>query len=417
MFDIRILGAGKEVGRSAIHVDTGSEKFLMDYGIEVQDGNVPIPPKLDLTAVLLSHTHVDHCGMLPELYKRGYTGSVHALPATFGLADILLYDSIKVQEKKGQIPHFMAHDIKKMMRLKKEVAFKEYHQFGKSTVEFRDAGHVPGSASIIIGSAGKRLLYTGDIKFMDTTLMKGADTTMKDIDVIVSESTYSYGNHPDRNKLVEKLREIVQETFYQNGTTILPSFAIGRTQELLSMLHDLGVPMVVDGMGISATHEMLNNPDSIKDFRILQKAFGMAKKIRKRNDREDVLQKPHVIMTTSGMMNGGPVGTYVKKLHDKQNCSLILTGYQVEGTVGRTLMDTGHYKNEGINVKIKNRFEFMDFSAHTDRNNLIKFYKKLNPEKIILVHGDHRIEEFAKELNEMGFDAVAPENGETVKIK
>ena len=94
-----------------------------------------------------------------------------------------------------------------------------------------------------------------------------------------------------------------------------------------------------------------------------------------------------------------------------------MTGYQVEGTVGRMLMDTGRYKNEGINVKVKNRFEFMDFSAHTDRDHLIKFYKKLNPEKIVLVHGDHRIEDFAKELSGMGFDAVAPSNGEKVKIK
>lgn len=417
MIDIRILGAGKEVGRSAIHVDTGSEKFLMDYGIEVQDGNVPISPKLDLTAVLLSHTHVDHCGMLPELYKRGYEGSVLALPVTFDLADILLHDSIKVQEKKGQVPHFMAHDIKKMLRLRKEVRYKEVISYGRSTVEFRDAGHVPGSASIIIESGGKRILYTGDIKFIDTSLMKGADMSMKDIDIIVSESTYSYGNHPDRNRLIDKLREIVQETFYQNGTTILPCFAIGRTQELLTILQDLGVPMVVDGMGIEATEEMLNNPDSLKEPRKLQKAFSMAKKIRKRRDREEVLQQPHAIMTTAGMMNGGPVGTYVKKLHDRPDCSLILTGYQVEGTVGRMLMDTGRYKNEGINVKLKNRFEFMDFSAHTDRNHLISFYRKLNPEKIILVHGDHRIEEFAKELGGMGFDAVAPENGEKVKIK
>jgi putative mRNA 3-end processing factor len=116
------------------------------------------------------------------------------------------------------------------------------------------------------------------------------------------------------------------------------------------------------------------------------------------------------------MLNGGPVGHYIKNLHDREDCALILTGYQVEGTVGRTLMDTGRYKNEGINVEVKNKFKHMDFSAHTDRNHLIKFYKKLNPEKIVLVHGEQGIDDFASKLREMGFDAVAPENGQKVKI-
>ncbi len=416
MFDIRVLGAGKEVGRSAIHVGTGSEKFLLDYGIEVQDGNVPIQPKLDLTAVLLSHAHIDHSGLMPELYKRGYTGSVHALPVTFDLCDLLLHDSIKVQKKKGQIPHFMEHDIKRMFRMRKEVLYKEVMEFGSSSVEFREAGHIPGSASIIVENSGKRLLYTGDIKFAETSLMKGADDSMKDIDVIVSESTYAYGNHPDRTKLTDGLREIIQETYYQGGTTLLPSFAIGRTQELLTIVNDLGVPIVVDGMGIEATNSILRYPESVKEHRVLQRAFGKARKIGRRKERDVALERPSIIITTAGMLNGGPVGHYIKNLHDREDCALILTGYQVEGTVGRTLMDTGRYKNEGINVEVKNKFKHMDFSAHTDRNHLIKFYKKLNPEKIVLVHGEQGIDDFASKLREMGFDAVAPENGQKVKI-
>ncbi len=415
MFNIRVLGAGKEVGRSAIHVDTGSERFLLDYGIEVQYGNVPIPPELDLTAVLLSHAHLDHSGMIPELYKRGYGGSVYALPVTFDISDILLYDSIKVQKRKKQKPHFMIHDIKKMMRKKTEVSYGEKINLGKSVVEFRDAGHIPGSASIIIENSGKRLLYTGDIKFIDTKLINGADTSMKDIDVIVSESTYCYTNHPKREKLADSLRRIVQETFYAGGTTLLPAFAVGRTQELLMLLYDLGVPIILDGMGIEISEQMLNNPDSVKDSRTLQKAFSRARKIKRQRERDEALTRPSIIITTAGMMNGGPVGHYVKRLHDRQDCSLILTGYQVEGTVGRMLMDTGKYKNEGIDVKIRNRFEFLDFSAHTDHDHLVKFYKKLNPEKIILVHGDHRVEDFAQELREMGFDVSAPENGQKVK--
>ena len=181
------------------------------------------------------------------------------------------------------------------------------------------------------------------------------------------------------------------------------------------MLHDLGIPMVVDGMGIEATENILRYPDSVRDFKTLNRSFGKAWRVRKRKDRDIALGKPSVIITTAGMMNGGPVGYYVKKLHDRPDCSLILTGYQVEGTVGRTLMDTGRYKNEGMNVKIRNRFKHMDFSAHTDRNHLIKLYKKLNPQKIILVHGEQGIDEFGEELRGMGFDVDVPENGQKVK--
>jgi len=128
-------------------------------------------------------------------------------------------------------------------------------------------------------------------------------------------------------------------------------------------------------------------------------------KIRRNGDRRDALKKPCVIITTAGMLQGGPVGFYISKLHERVDCSMVMTGYQVDGTVGRTLLETGRYINEGIDVKPRFKLEFLDMSAHTDRSHLIDFYRRTRPGKIVLVHGD-RTEEFAKELNGMGFDAV-----------
>jgi putative mRNA 3-end processing factor len=414
---LRFLGGAKEVGRSAIHVDTGSERFLMDYGIDVQDMKIPIRPELNLTAVLLSHAHMDHSGLLPELYKRGYSGSVYATPVTFGLCSLLLKDSIKVQKIKGERPYFLHHDIKRMERLRKEVRFREPVVFGKSKVEFYDAGHIPGSSMIMVESAGKRVLYTGDVKFIDTELMKGADTNIEDVDVIISESTYSYKDHPDRVKLTDRLREYVQNTVYNNGIVVLPSFAVGRTQEMLVIMSKLGFKMTVDGMGIEAADIILRYPDTVRDPKTLSKVFGRALKISKGRQRDQAIEEPGVIITTAGMLSGGPVGYYIQKLYQRPDCMLILTGYQVENTVGRILMDTGSYVNEGLNIKPRMKVEFMDFSAHTDRTHLIKFYKKLNPEKIILVHGDHRIEDFGQELSGMGFKTAVPENGQKIEVK
>jgi putative mRNA 3-end processing factor len=416
MFDIRVLGAGREVGRSSIRVDTGSEKFLLDYGIEVQKGMTPIQPPIDLTAVLLSHSHLDHSGLLPELYKRGYAGSVYALPVAFDLCDILLHDSIKVQEKRKLRPQYLPHDIKKMMHLRKEVSFGQRMPLGRSTVTFYDAGHVPGSASIMLENAGRKLLYTGDINFLDTTIMKEADSSMSGVNVLVSEATYSYKDHPDRRKLAAHLKDVVKETLDGGGIAMLPCFAVGRAQELLTILSELGIPIVIDGMGIDASEAILNNPGSVRDAAALRRAFSHAKKVAKRGQRDTVTDRPCAVITTAGMLNGGPIGHYVKKFYMREDCALLLTGYQVEGTVGNILVKTGHYKNEGLNVKIQNRFESMDFSAHADRTHLLSFYKKINPEKIVIVHGDHN-PEFANELNGMGFDAVAPGNGEKVFVK
>jgi len=415
MIEIQFLGGAEEVGRMGILLNTRKERFLFDYGISVQNMAHPIEPELPIDGMCLAHPHLDHSGHVPSLYKRGYRGSVWATPACLDLSELLLKDSLKVQIKKGLTPNYLAPHLNKMMDMSREAFFREPINFKESQITFYNAGHVPGSASLLLRSQGKGILYTSDVNFKETFLMPGAFTDYKDLDVLICETTYSHKNHPDRKKLADKLQEMVQYTVYNNGTVLVPSFAVGRTQEMLCILHGLGFPIYLDGMGIEATRRVLNHPDSIRVPNKLKQAFNSAHKVTKAKDRKKALSKPCIIIATAGMMQGGPVNIYMKKLHKRENCLLVINGYQVEGTPGRTLLDTGRYVYGQLDIKPKMRVEFMDFSAHCGREGLIDFIKKTNPKKIFLVHGE-RTHEFSLELREMDFDAIAPKNGERFTV-
>jgi putative mRNA 3-end processing factor len=413
--EITVLGGGREVGRLSVLLETGKERFLLDHGIEVQNFGIPLRHSVPIDAVLLSHAQLDHSGYVPGLYKNGYKGGVYGTGVTFDLCSMLLRDSLKVQDRNRVEPIYMKHDIKDMELKKKAVEIGRKEHIGSSLVEVHSSGHIPGSASYIINSGGRRVMFTGDINFVDTQLMEGAENAYNDIDMLVTEATYSHRNHPERKAAEDRLREIAQETVYNNGILLLPTFAVGRTQELLLIMHDLGFPIYLDGMGIQASEIIMSCPESVSNPERLRKAFGKAHKISKSSQREAILSKPCIVITTAGMMNGGPIGYYIKRLHKRENCRLVITGYQVDGTVGKRLLDTGRYVNEGLDIKPRMGIEQIDFSAHTDHDHLIEFFQKTNPGKIALVHGD-RTPEFAQELKGMGFDAYAPANGDRISF-
>ncbi len=415
MVELKFLGGAREVGRMGITVFNGSQRFLLEYGVNVEHMDMPQRPDMPVDALFLSHAHLDHSGHIPSLYKEGWKGRVYATRTTFDIANILLRDSLKVQKIKGLQPHYTAADIKSMDNRGINMYFGKRKKFKTAEVTFYDAGHVPGSSSVLLETGGKRILFTGDIKFEETLLMKGAHKDYSDIDVLITESTYSYKNHPDRKESVSRIQEKIRQTINRGGTVLLPSFAVGRSQEMLLAVADMGYPIYMDGMGIRVTRAALNNPESVRDNRALSRAFGRARKIRSHNQRKEALKKPAIIISTAGMLNGGPIHFYIQKLINNPDCIMILNGFQVPGTVGRVLMDSGRYIYEGMDVKPKMGMEFMDLSAHCGKDNLIGFIEKLSPEKTILVHGD-RTQEFSKELNGRGINAVAPVMGDSIEV-
>ena len=415
MTEIKFLGGGREVGRMGIVVDNGSQRFLLEYGVNVEHMDVPLQPGMPIDALFLSHAHLDHSGHIPSLYSQGWKGRVYATPATFEITNMLLKDSLKVQKIKGLQPKYTHDDIASVDHKGVDAHFGKTKHLKTADVTFNDAGHVPGSSSILIETNGKRILYTGDIKFEETMLMNKAFDDFHDIDVLITESTYSYKNHPHRQDTANRIRDMVKRTVQGGGFALLPCFAVGRTQEMLLMVSDLGYPVYVDGMGIGATRYALMHPESVKDHNKLRNAFGKARKVRSQKQRKEALKSPGIIITTAGMLNGGPVHFYLRKLMDDTRSTMLISGFQVPGTVGRTLLDTGRYVHEGVDAKPKLKIEFLDLSAHCGKDNLISFIKKINPKKTFLVHGE-RTEEFAKELSGLGFNVSAPKNGDKVKI-
>lgn len=395
-------------------VDSG-KRYVFDYGVNVQSMEIPIAPPPDTRCIFLSHAHLDHSGGLPTLYACGFAGMTYMTRTTHGLSELLMHDSLKVQRLRGANPSFSTEDIIKTLQHSRMMSFEKPVRIGDDIVTFYDAGHVPGSASILLEAGGKRILYTGDINFMDTTLMRSAYSDFEDIDVLVCECTYSYKNHPDRAKLTEELRKRVKATVEGGGIALLPAFAVGRAQETLLSIAPSGVPVIMDGMGINATNIVMDMAENLASEKRLKNAFENAKKVRRASQRFSAVEKPGAIITTSGMLQGGPVGFYLDRLHARKDCSLTLLGYQIEGMPGRTLMETGRYVTDTIDVKPDMDIKFMDFSSHASRDALLYFIKKVAPQKTLLFHGERAVE-FSTELKGMGFDAAAPANGDSVSL-
>ncbi len=415
MATITGLGGFGEVGRQSVMVENNGSRFLLDYGINVQTSQPPLDPPLPLHAVLLSHAHLDHCGSIPALYARGYTGSVYATAVTIELTKLLLADSHKVQQLKGQQPLYTLGDMETMWHMAREVPYGKRMALENADAFFFDAGHIPGSAMTLLETGGKRMLYTGDIKFSGTELSGGAFSDYSDIDVLITESTYSHMNHPERKQLKKELREHVQDIVSNSGSVIIPVFSVGRAQDMLLMLYDLNIPVYMDGLGVHATRIVLSHPSFLSRPKELKKAFSAAHKVKNGRQRMRVLDRPGIVITSAGMLQGGPVKFYIRSIMKREECSLVINGYQMEGAPGRVLLDTGRYVDEEMDAKPSFGVKFMDFSVHCGRDSLLKFIRKVSPGKVLLTHGEHTAD-FSEELKGMGFEALAPANGVPLTI-
>ncbi len=404
----RFLGGAGEVGRLGMYLDTGGTKLLFEYGLSPKK-----PPQYpdhspEVDLLLLTHAHLDHSGMIPWVVSR-FSTPVYATEATSVVSTILLNDSLKIAQYEGYPEPYSKYDIRSTERLYEDIIFGQNIDLDDIVIIPHDAGHIPGSTMFQVKGQMTDILFTGDINTQDTKLIKGADPVGTDI--LVMESTYAGREHPDRRELTFEFLDRVEDIIASGGQVIVPAFAVGRTQELLMVLRNQGYDVWVDGMGREITRRYIDLPQFVRDIRNLDEGFKDAKIVRRSMDRKKVL-KADVIVTTSGMLDGGPVQEYMQRLNNPAN-GLFLTGYQVENTNGRKLLDTGHVEVQGKDVKMEMQVEQFDFSAHAGHTELVDFAKGCSPETIVLMHGDNR-EALAEDLSE--FELLMPVMGEEFEI-
>lgn len=411
MIQLSFHGAIAEVGRSAVLIDTGMEKIVVDYGTKVRTApaQFPIPIKGKPDIILLTHCHLDHSGGIPIFYANEHSIPIYSLECTKHLTNLLISDSLKISSEEGTKLPFDRGDLGETIKNFISVDFNKSFKLRKTEVTAFDAGHVPGAAMFHLNFKGKSILYTSDFNSIDTRLMPGCESKLPEVDYLVTESTYAQRDHPDRESQEKQLNEIVHDTLSNDGICLLTGFAVGRLQEILLVLHKQGIdyPIYMDGMAKSATTIINKFKNLIKEPNLLDKALEKVKYVNSDKQRKKIIKQPCVILTTSGMLTGGAVVWYVKRLYEDRNSSLILTGYQLPETPGKALLETGRFITKGLNLELRMFVKRLDFSAHAGKSQLYQFIKKVNPQKIFCIHGD-LTEDFAEELKLQGFDAIAP---------
>jgi putative mRNA 3-end processing factor len=408
--DIEFLGGAREIGRSAVLVD---DSLLLDYGMAT--GNPPSFPvgNPDPDAVVVSHGHLDHVGAIPSLLSGDARPPIHWTPPTRDLTRVLAEDTLKLHGGSYDCP-FTEAEIKRLSQVSETHNYGETFEAAGYEITFFDAGHIPGSAHVLVDDGDTCLLYTGDFHTGDQQLLSGT-TARPEADVVITESTYSDVDHDPREQVEERFAESVQTTLWEGGTVVVPAFAIGRTQEMLMVCEAHDIDCYVDGMGQRVTRIARQYPEFVRDPEALQRAKSNARFVTGRDgQRRRIAEKNTVIVTTSGILSGGPAMTYVPEIRANPTNKITFTGYQVEGTPGRELLDRGRAEIDGQVMPVSAQTESHDFSAHADREGLLAFLDSYRDAEILVNHGD-RCEEFAEELQGKGFASSAPELGETVE--
>ncbi|SEW13945.1 MBL fold metallo-hydrolase [Halobacterium jilantaiense] len=409
--DLRFLGGAREVGRSAVLVD---DSLLLDYGTKAD--RLPQFPlgDVDPDAVVASHGHLDHVGTLPALLSGRDRPPIHWTPPTRELALTLARDTLKLRGGTLQCP-FTETDVKRVTEVSETHGYRESFEAAGYEVTFFDAGHIPGSAHVLVEDGDTRLLYTGDFHTDDQRLVAGT-TARPDADVVVCESTYSDVDHEDRRTVEQRFVESVRTTLWEGGTVVVPAFAIGRTQELLRICEAYDIPCYVDGMGKRVTEMLQRYPAFVRDADALRRAKSHARFVTGRDgQRKRIADQQAAVVTTSGMLSGGPAMTYVPEVRSNPTNKVAMTGYQVEGTPGRDLLETGSAEIDGRMLPVAAQVEQYDFSAHADRDGILDFLDDYRERRVLVNHGD-RCPAFAAELRADGYDARAPDLGETVTV-
>jgi metallo-beta-lactamase family protein len=458
---VTFLGAARTVTGSMHRVDACGQSLLLDCGLvqgrgaegKLQSGRFPFRPR-DIDAVLLSHAHLDHCGNLPGLVKQGFAGPVWCTPATRALAAVMLGDAAKIHEEDAAYlnrhrapgepavgPLYDGRDVFRTLLRLRAVPYDTPFAVGPGLeAAFTDAGHLLGSAVVRLrmdGPGGERsLTYTGDLGRPGLPILRDP-APLPPADLVLSESTYGGLAHEPLEVTAERLGEAVRRTAERGGKLIIPAFSVGRTQAVLYFLHQLvgagrlpDVPVYVDSpMAVRATEVFRAHPECFDDEarRLLAEqpdlfGGGRVRYVEKVHESIDLNDRPGpcVILSASGMCEGGRVLHHLRHNVEDPRCTVLLAGYQAEGTLGRRLAE-GRPEVRILGRDLRRRAEVVmlaGLSHHADHAGLLRSLGPLagTARRVRLVHGEpERAAVLAEGLRAAGFaDVAVPELGESV---
>ena len=452
---VTFLGGGRQVGRSAILLSTPQTKILLDCGINVAGRGKEKFPYLDvsefkineLDAIIVSHAHIDHSGLVPYLFKMGYTGPVYMTAPTRDIAALLALDFIGVAYKQASTPLFSSTDIKEMVKHTICLDYNEVTDIAPDVrITFYNAGHALGSAitHLNIGNGAHNLVYTGDFKFDRTRLLDRAIANFPRLETMIIESTYGGKNNllPTRKEAEDELTNTIKETIEKGGKVLIPELGLGRAQETMLILEEAmrtgsipKVPIYIDGMiwdinGIHTAYPDFLNTNIRRD--VFQDNNPFVSEIFQRvgsfQERKLVIEGgPCVVLATSGMLQGGASVEYFRHFSQSKNNKICFVCYQGAGSLGRQIQDgikqiTMNIEGNEENIEVNMDVVTIDgLSAHAGRKELLEFSNRAQPKpnRIIINHGEQsRCLDLASSIYKLHhIETNVPRNLETIRLR
>ncbi len=383
---LTFVGGVDRVGSLGMLVESGGKRTLFDYGL-TPSKPPKYPSKVPATDDLfITHSHMDHIGMAPWLCGE-YGTTVWGTELTLEISLVLLEDSLKISGLEGYTTPYDLTDLRRYSEEFEYIRFNETIEAGPFSISTMRAGHIPGSTMYRIDDGGPEIVFTGDINTATTRLQNPVKPPK--CDVLVMESTYSGRSHPSRKSVEEAFLTKVEEVLDRGGQVIIPVFGVGRSQEIADVLSSLQEEKWLDGMGRRVAQIYLRHPEFLRDARHLRRSINKMNFVRTPHQRKKAMRAP-VIVTTSGMLEGGPVLGYLDGIGKDSNSAILLTGYQAEDTNGRMLLETGSLEIGGSIEKMNCEVCQFDFSAHAGHDGLVEFARSTGAENVVLVHGDER---------------------------